>query len=530
MVENNNEDLEVVNINSTDPIVWHDPVLEKERIAKLYVPPKPANGDTHLEDYDGIDALGRHSEYDQIKTDGIRFPILQINNTTIESHQIESIKLEYKDFTPYLKVVINDSDGFIKFKDIPGSNNIVKLVIIPPKDGVYRKISLSFKIISFEIFNNNLYYKCEYKLDELNKDKFESVYFCKNSGCEKCNKKPNPLPNTWECLHEISSKLGLGFASTQQCKDIEDNLPRLIQNVSYNTFINNIITYGGFDENSIFDCWIDLYGYLVMVNLPYIFNSNIQSDSLELVANVGIITTENGLPDNKIERVKRVLTNGNNQGAVSNMSIKSYQEISNPGDMHFFGNLHSLSTFMPLCNNGVNNLVYEDIQSKEDSVDGEHTEEYTISQKLPLNICYTKYNTKRQEDIRNQYITKIKSKGLEVILNEYNLGLQRGTLVNVVIFENDMRRKSKLLRAGSNALGDQSEEPDVDANDIDTMTKETNMVLNTALSGLYYIDGMEFVYDKSIAERIEQKLILLKIGNRSNLDNKYTPTKIKFNE
>lgn len=508
-------------VNWTDPIVWHDPKIEKEKIAKKYDAPEPTNNtDEHLE---GIANIKNVPE-DQIKTEGIYFPVIQVNNTTVDSKQIQSIRLVYTGFIPTLTVTINDMDGFIRFKDVPGINNILKLVIIPPKDGAYRKISLPFKITSYSVFGDELYYTCEYKLDDLYKDNFCSINF---GGCTDCNQAKNPLPNTWEYLHDISNKLGLGFASTEKCKDISDNLPRLLQNISYERLITQSIEYGGLDEKSIFDCWIDLYGYIVMVNLPYIFESDIKTFELELVSNVGMPVTQNGLPDYNITNIKRTLTNYTAQGAVNNISIDSYVDESNPSEMYYAGNLHSLVTFMPAGNNGDNNLVFEDVESKEFSIDGDFVDEYKISKKMPIQTCFVGYNIKKQQDIREQYFNKIRLRRLEVTLTEYNLGLQRGTLVNLLIFEEDMKRKSKLLQSSSNVFGeDKTQDLDSTSEDKDAPTQTGKMVVNLAISGMYYIDGMEFTYEQSVGKLV-QKLILLKKGIRTNIDNKHTMVKIK---
>lgn len=510
--------------NWTDPVVWHDPVLAKETVVKIYNAPgkTKAEEDEHVaENYEVI-----NMPIDQVKTDGVIFPIIQLNNINIDQHHVESMELIYSGFIPKLNLTIRDIGKFIQFNETPGINNIIKLIIIPPKDGAYRKISLSFKITNYSVYGEYLYYTCEYKLDDLNKDMFTSINF---NGCGDCGKSANPLPNTWEYLHHISKTLGLGFASTEECKDIADNLPRLLQNITYNDFINKSIRYGGLDEKSIFDCWIDLYGYVVLVNLPWVFNENIKASELELVTNLGMINTMSGLPDNNIDKVKRTLTNYPVQGTVNNMSIESYKDESSPSIMYYNGNMHTITEFKPLgANDGnSNNIATEDILSKEYSIDGDFSDEYTISKKEPVKSVFCGYNIHKQQTIRDLYLNKIRTRKLEVVLSNYNLGLQRGTLVNVSIFEDDAQKKSKIMTSSSKVLGSTDDVPDKeDILTSENILNEGNVIINIALSGLYYIDGMEFTYDSSIG-KIKQKLILLKKGIRSNFNNKHTPAKIK---
>ena len=68
--------------------------------------------------------------------------------------------------------------------------------------------------------------------------------------------------NTYDTLLEIAKENKLGFAATKGCKDVKDERYRLVQTKTYVDYVKEIIGYGGLDEESIFDAWIDLFGYI----------------------------------------------------------------------------------------------------------------------------------------------------------------------------------------------------------------------------------------------------------------------------
>ena len=145
----------------------------------------------------------------------------------------------------------------------------------------------------------------------------------------------------------------------------------------------------------------------------------------------------------------------------------------------------------------------------------------------------TSRDIKLQESIRLNYLNKIRSKGVWLILNDINLGLERGTLVNVIFYAYDTNTKAKLLDNASSAVFDEKQlngkesEPDKfdetkDINKANIISNEDIGVMNPALSGLYYIDGMEFSYIPEYDNKIVQKLFLIKKDYLNKMNNKHT--------
>ena len=107
--------------------------------------------------------------------------------------------------------------------------------------------------------------------------------------------------------------------------------------------------------------------------------------------------------------------------------------------------------------------------------------------------------------------------------------LERGMLTAVSIFEYDPVKKRKMMANWSNFNGKEDtdkEEPEVQEglknHEIDNATP----IMNIAISGIYYIDGVEFEYNKS-REDIIQTLYLVKKGDINNWDNRTSKPKFK---
>lgn len=531
-----NKDL-VLPLNWTDPIVLHDPTFEKTPVAKIFQAQNAQNSN------EKDNTVGTEQQEDMLRVEGIYYPVIKLNNFVIDSTNIESITLYYNDFLPTIDLWIDDPKKLFSFKDVPGQNNIITLVIIPPKDGAYKGFSIDFFIKVFEEWEDgySLHYIGEYKILDFKQDHLKGITY---PGCtnKDCNNSPNKKCNMWELLHEIALANKLGFASTDGCRNIEDRLPRLMQFENYYDYIQKTIKYSGLDEYSFFDAWIDLYGYIVMVNVPHVLlDEAIDIKHLSIISTKGTRNTSNDVQEQKFETVNRTIHNSNLTNVLDDLSIESYEEISKPGDVHYMGNLQTFTTFCPegAQETSSNNLVAEQVLAIESTADGAYIEEYETSVSQNIIINFSDYDINVQEYKRTLYFSKLRSQQLKVILKQTNFGLQRGTLLNVIIYEYDSIKKDAIIKAVSN-IGGQDETFIPDTSQIQSLSGVTSIkkdiidnegagIPNPALCGLYYIDAMEFHYDKN-NQGIVQTLYLIKKGLKTNITNKHTVPRLEEEE
>ena len=129
-------------INFTDPFVLHDVQQSKPIIVQLY-----RTDDVNPENEED---LGNGTDVSPIKTNGITYPIVQINTKVIDYNQIINMEIFYDSFLPTIKIQISDTGGLIQRTDIPGYNNTLKVIIVPEIENIYKSISLDFRITSVE--------------------------------------------------------------------------------------------------------------------------------------------------------------------------------------------------------------------------------------------------------------------------------------------------------------------------------------------------------------------------------------------
>lgn len=524
-------------INWTDPIVWHDPTIETGVIVKKL---ETDVGDTSAED----------NQQTSHMIDAVYFPLIKFNENIIANNDIIYMKLESKEILPTLSLRIIDRNGAIIKTNSTGLNNSLLLVITAPVNGVYKKIKLNFYITEVTPYNEGngqveLYISSILKIPELT-HKFNTSmnYPNKNQfpGCDKCKQTENTKPNSWEMLHYIANYCKLGFASTKKCKDISDRSYRLFN--AYESLEDCLYKekeFAGTDEETaIFDWWVDVYNYIVMVNVPYVLNDDITVSHLGIYAIPGIQPTsleqQNDSP--KVVLVNRSLSNSKNYSTFSmnhNMMIRDYKIVSD-NSLYLEGTCSTNNIFMPKGAGGENGLDIFDIQTQESSIAGREFEKYTSKQTYMKGIDMSGFGKHKKESIFKKYFQKKRAKMLIVELENFNLGLQRGTLVNIIITENDPKIKSVILNNPDNLFGDINEQAEDRSDSVQTHSNikttgeidnqtptnedyvQDNMLetINYALSGLYYIDGITFEFDTFKEQRIYQKLFLIKKGNWAN--------------
>lgn len=507
--------------NRTDPIVRHDPSVKWGNVVK-----------TLTVQNDSSEKTGRQGQQiDTLKVDGIFVPIVKLNNYVLTTDHIIWMKLYNDRFTPYLDITVNDKLGDIQLRDVPGLNNVITVVITAPVDGVYKKIVLDFYITNVIYNGTTITYSAELRLLPFEKNHLKQIKFYHPSpGCsaKECKLGPNDHPTTYELLHVLALEAGLGFAATQQTKEIKDDRYRLAQAEKYKDIIQKHIKFGGLDENSIFDAWVDLYGYLVMVNVPWVMNEKVKPNELGIIPMANPIATSDNTNTTKADdkMVHRLITNFNGMSAENNLMIHSWDNIVDTTANFYNGTNNTYNLMIPKGNGGENNVETLNITQKEISQDGinepdEYTFECTSFDGFEMNSLNGTLKQKRNHD---KYFERIRSRMLKVTLERPNLGIERGTLISVMIFEQTAEGKRAITANTASIFGDKSQD-DPGVFPMEYVTDARIALPNPAISGIYYIDGMDFEYDED-SQRIWQSLYLIKKGNLTNLNYKTVPNKV----
>jgi len=520
--------------NRTDPKVCHDPSLTLEGIAKIY----SNQNKVEMEDRE----LSSNNIFEMTSVDGIEYPLVVINDRNIENNEIISLNIDYTTFLPKITLHVYDKHEDEQKMNTSQMSGLIRTCIISNVDKVYKKILLNFRIYDVKINDYDptdvTYYGIFY-VPLFRQINTKHIWMQTVCPCQpNCGQGGHINANTWEMLHKIAQLSGLGFAATKKCKEIEDRVIRNIYSQRYDQYIEQQLLHCGTDEENIFDAWVDFYGYIVMVNVPWVMNEQVTADDYNIIANVGINGSTNDTPKQEPQEVPRTLTNYNLLNMPSNMEIESYSmEVDNNSIKH--GTLEKVYSI----NFKTNMAMYDvtDVQSKQDSVDGDFIEDYNTGKNRPIpkfnfnDDAWTGlsggYDLHKQKIIRNAYFRKKRQSILNVTLKNPNLGLQRGTIVNIAIYDNDPINKRRVL-TDINNVGMANEDPEADKPALPPEMNQKDLIMddgiylpNLKLSGLYYIDGMNFNYERD-NKQIVQTLFLIKKGKTSGYENKHTTPKL----
>lgn len=453
--------------NPTDPEVKFDPEFEGKVIMK---------------EFDDANRTSSASTYNSLKDDAINIPIVRLNNITLSDEQIDQVIIYYNSFFPTIHLSIKDTENVIKICDTPGFDNEINVVITCQINGYYKKLTLLFYITDFNIYDEYIAYDGVFKLQSLN------THMMKQIGQGKLN--------TYNMLSEIAKENKLGFACTKKCEEIKDERYRLIRSKTYIDFIKDQLSFSGKDEESIFDAWIDIFGYIVMVNVYYVLNEKVEPQQLTIYTVYG---GENTINDENIEpkaiQAQRTLTNNLTDTVNTNLHFKQFENIIDNKKIYENGSLNTSWYMTSPCEE--NKLEQEQLQIIENSVDGANfSKEYEFGKTEFLGIEFSDEPILFKKKINQRYFEKIRAKRLKVELERYNIGLERGTLVNIMFKEYN----SNVIKVFN------------DNNDVE---ESIDGKVNLYMSGMYYIDSMEFEYVTE-EHKIKQYLYLIK----KSIDNK----------
>lgn len=519
-----NEDLHIVELkepyNPTDPVVVFDPTLDQPTIIKTYDTEAKSEALT-------IDDLDH--EFDVERVQAVYIPMVQFNNTELDVMHIIDFKLSISGFVPELDLTIDDYLGLIGSNDMPGVHNNIKVILTAPVEGASKKIALDFYIEECTP-NTDGTIQCHarYNLKELfNKQN-------KQLGDGKLN--------TYETLEEIAKQTKLGFAVTNKCKDIDDKRWRQLYGESYIDYMKDMLTYAGIDNESIFDAWVDEYGYLVMVNVPWVMGETVDLAQLTIKCIKGAKSTNNKdiTDDNVVEVVQRTLTNDRQVENSNNLIFQGYEQNTNTNDVINHGTTREFFYMKGLGD--TNTICQASTFMMPSSIDeAQLAEDYEckniefIGFEMPDDDDEDSENTPlivQKENIKT-YFDGLYSKTLTIMMPRPNYLLQRGTLVYVEFYEYNVSQKKEIQQ--KYYTPSQIEMPtdiEVEENPDEAYELQKNYMFdsssgygNPALTGLYYIKDITFRYCQGY-EEIQQIMTLVKRGLRNNLENAATARRL----
>lgn len=581
--KNSTEQSQVVPLKDTDEIPnenYTDPILYVRNFGKRSIITVPASSAPPDITKDGKISKDKNKVYEVNKyvnttswpffQMGVIYPLINLNGYLVPENEIAYFDLSFDDILPRVKIALYDKNiSTDTRKQIMFDAAATTTVIIRPQiNGAYNSIHLDFRVSSSDVTEDryngdNITIYCGVLKNEKlwdqqpkNIQRSKSMFSSQNTSI--IQKKPKDsntetqgeLPivnaikdneyfiNTYDMILSIAELTDMGFQATDQCAEIQDNDFRCKEaNETYIDFIRRQMMSSGYDENSVFDCWINMNGFFTLVNVSWILGqvSKITPKMLTIKANIGVPQSDGNEVENKWVKTYRTLTNLNTN-TLSNMTFNNifFSRTDDTSNVEN-GLVQSVSTCQieGTKNDNETTLAINttDIGFIDNSVDAvnqffnQNNKIYAVKD-VQMNMSIGNVDVIKQRQIVKGFFELKRSHIFTLTLNTINFGLDRGMLVNILYVVTNISEKIFILNNIKNISGDSNnEKPTINAPGgltTEQIIENPNFPLpDMSRSGIYYIDKMYIHFD-SISRRLMQSFELIKLGNVSTYQNAYS--------
>ena len=397
---------------------------------------------------------------DQTKIIGVEHPLIMVNNTYVNFEHLISFKLSNKFRIPELTLTIMNAHAQYTSVDETNIDNEIRVQILSPAEGKYKKIDLTFKIVNISASGLNITYKGEYKNPILNSYSLESY----------------GEMSTYELFELAATEAGLGFASNVSSTNDKRYIIR--KDESLLTLLNNEIKRSGGD--GIYDFWIDYWNNLNLVDVRSLYGQEVQSDELTVwvSSETGSTSGEEGTETYAIE-VPLLLQNIINLTSPE-LLIDKYEILSTSGNRY---------TDCAYFSFNADRNEYESIME----IDEDAATDIYIKRTY-LGEFYGGYNYLQAEKFREYFFNKMDvNDNLSVVLKRPMFGIIRGTLVPVSIMYSDPIRDENIIQKMK------YEGQDAQMFELSGVNKEgeDTIALDLNLTGCYYTSGLTIEFAKN---------------------------------
>lgn len=395
---------------------------------------------------------------------GIKVPIIMINSTVIDFDAVKYFSLKSEGVVPELVITVEDKYELINNIDKPGSDNEVRIQILPQFDDTYKKINLTFYISNIKVTGSMIRLVCIYKLPSLTSSRFESF----------------GKINTYSLFKNIATETKLGFASN--IKVSEDSRYIYCDNKSFLELLNDEIHYSKLEEG-ILDYWIDLWNNINLADIKerYDVVESEEDMPLWISGQVNDVTTD-------IEQIpiKTSAVIDNHPGHnMSEIFVKNYSIVNNSGLQYSKGTDRVYAIYEEEKDEYLDYLIQDGDTKKDIFTKYEY-----------LGESYGEYNYLLSKCMRQTFLQKINSEQIKVTLQAPLIGLMRGHKVNFIRYINDDKIENKMKTLENANVIDRKVESNIslDKYEINGDEMDGNYRLDRTSSGQYLISGINIIY------------------------------------
>ena len=396
-------------------------------------------------------------EIQQSKVYGIIAPLIAINGIAIDFDAVKEFNLKSTGPTPTLTMVVVDRFELMRTLDAPGSDNEIRIEILPRFDKIYKKINLTFYISNIKINGNIISVTGLYKLPKL----YSSVF--KSFG----------QISTYNLSETIAKETGLGFASN--IEDSQDKRYIYCDNKSYNELMSREINHSGSDY-IVLDWWVDFWNNMNLVDIYERYNSIDSDEDMKIWISGQLYEVQE---DVEIEP-SHVVANVNNHPIIKATELYSYKyDIKNKTGANVNQGTDKMYSIYSLNKNEYTDRLVQDGDIKKD-IFVRH--EY-------LGEVYGDYNYLISDKLRSAFLQKMNNETIDVYLPSPTLALMRGHKVNFAWYINDSIIDGKLSNLNDSHAVNNIQTNEFVGVDESYNSNEGGFKLDKQISGQYLIIG-----------------------------------------
>lgn len=420
------------------------------------------------------------TDVDQTLVYGVISPLIKINNIVIDFDSVISFSLSCDSITPQVYLTVHDRYQLTSTLDVPGSDNELRVQIIPQFSDVYKKINLTFLISSVNINNSD--------------QTISVIGNYKSPKLISSNLRAFGEISTYELFETIAKETGLGFASNVDGS--QDKRYIYCDYKSYTDVLNRAINTSHSDAK-VYEWWIDFWNNINFVDTYERYNTI--DDKKDM--NIWISTVFGQVQSDT--KIKPVLVEAaiHNLPHLNNMETftVSYETVNNSiaynSDCVYSVYYNEKEEYIDyLCYNG-------DIKR-----DMHERYEY-------LGEVYGDYDYIMARKKRDVILNKMYSESIEVSLNAPVFGLTRGSKVNFYYFTNNAVLDGIKRTASEQGVIEEPKKTQIPLDELDFLNNVPDQYkLDKSVSGQYLItsciinyNGGRWSYDLKMCRPVKYK-------------------------
>ena len=360
------------------------------------------------EKVEGTDTfINNQTDVNQTDVYGVLMPILALNNVAVGYRELIRFELDMLGRTPAVYFKFKDIRGVFSAYVDAGNDNELRVQILPPVENTYKKINFTFFVTDISINNGIVEGKAIYKLAKFTQTNFEAL-----------GKK-----TTYEICDHISLQTGLGFASNVEVTN--DSRYMECRYKSYKDLLGSEIEKSVSDMYQVYDWWVDQNNYLTLCN---IYDRVTSEDSDEEMKIWSTTNYDDPTTGNKKDThlVPCILTN-HPDFATTDLAVTDFEIISNPVT---HGNARIVSVFYEGKKDWTDNYIGDGDIKRDEFMEFEYGGE-----------VYGDYDYLFAEQSRNLFLNKLKSETIVIKMKTPMLGLNRGSQVKFVWYNNSSSKQ-----------------------------------------------------------------------------------------